>query len=82
MKNSLPEEIFDEKEFKDPVKKSKKGPLVLLILILLVVLILAVAVGLIALVVWAVIAIIHAISGTAMLGCYFRKKSIAITVNY
>lgn len=69
--NPAPKEIFDEKEFKDPVKKSKKGPLVLLILILLVVLILAVAVGLIALVVWAVIAIIHAISGTAMLGLLF-----------
>ena len=38
---------------------------------MLVVLILAVAVGLIALVVWAVIAIIHAISGTAMLGLLF-----------
>lgn len=69
--NPAPKEIFDEKEFKDPVKKSKKGPLVLLILILLVVLILAIAVGLIALVVWAVIAIIHAISGTAMLGLLF-----------
>lgn len=69
--NPAPKEIFDEKEFKDPVKKSKKGPLVLLILILLVVLILTVAVGLIALVVWAVIAIIHAISGTAMLGLLF-----------
>lgn len=65
--NPAPKEIFDKKEFKDPVKKSKKGPLVLLILILLVVLILAVAVGLIALVVWAVIAIIHAISGLSLI---------------
>lgn len=69
--NPAPKEVFDKKEFSDPVKKSKKGPLVLLILILLVVLILAVAVGLVALVVWAVIAIIHAISGTAMLGLLF-----------
>lgn len=45
-------------EFNDTVKKSKKGPLVLLLLILLVILILAVVVGIVALIVWAVIAII------------------------
>lgn len=45
-------------EFNDTVKKSKKGPLVLLLLILLVILILAVVVGIVALIVWAIIAII------------------------
>lgn len=45
-------------EFNDTVKKSKKGPFVLLLLILLVILILAVVVGIVALIVWAVIAII------------------------
>lgn len=58
-------------DFKDTVKKSRKGPLVLLILILLVVLILAVVVGIVALIVWAVIAIIHAIGGTAAIGLLF-----------
>lgn len=52
-------------EFTDPVKKSKKGPFVLLVLVLIVVLLLAVLCGIIALLVWAVIAIIHAIGGTA-----------------
>lgn len=51
----------EEKPFNDPVKKSKKGPLVLLIIILAVVLLLAVILGLIALVVWAIVAIIKAI---------------------
>lgn len=61
----------EEKPFEDPVKQSKKGPLVLLILILLVVLVLAIIAGIIALIVWAVIAIIHAVSGTAALGLLF-----------
>ena len=69
--NTAPKEVFKQKEFNDPVKKSKKGPLVLLILILIVILLLAVVVGLVALIVWAVIAIIHAISGTAALGLLF-----------
>ena len=51
----------EEKPFNDPVKKSKKGPLVLLIIILVVVLLLAVILGLIALAVWAIVAIIKAI---------------------
>lgn len=51
----------EEKPFNDPVKKSKKGPLVLLILILAVILLLAIVFGLIALVVWAIVAIIKAI---------------------
>lgn len=51
----------EEKPFNDPVKKSKKGPLVLLILILAVILLLAIVLGLIALVIWAIVAIIKAI---------------------
>lgn len=51
----------EEKPFNDPVKKSKKGPLVLLILILAVILLLAIVLGLIALVFWAIVAIIKAI---------------------
>lgn len=51
----------EEKPFNDPVKKSKKGPLVLLILILAVILLLAIVLGLIALFVWAIVAIIKAI---------------------
>lgn len=54
--------------FEDPVKKSKKGPLVLLILILCVILLLAIIAGVIALVVWAVIAIVHAVTGSIALG--------------
>lgn len=67
-KNPAPASAFEVPEFKDTVKKSKKGPLVLCILILLVVLLLALVAGVIALVVWAIIAIVHSIGGTAMLG--------------
>lgn len=56
--NPAPAEMFEEKKFEDTVKKSKKGPLVLLIIVLLVLLLLAVILGIAALVVWAVIAII------------------------
>lgn len=48
----------EEKPFNDPVKKSKKGPLILILLILLVILALAVVLGLVALIIWAIIAII------------------------
>ena len=58
----------EEKAFNDTVKKSKKGPLILLILILLVILLLAVIVGIVALIVWAVVAIVHTIAGFAALG--------------
>lgn len=54
----------EEKEFKDPVKKSKKGPLILLILILAVILLLAVVVGILALVVWAIVAIVGAVTAS------------------
>ena len=66
--NPAPASAFEQKKFEDTVNKSKKGPLVLLILILVVILLLAILAGIVALIVWAVIAIIHAISGTAMLG--------------
>lgn len=69
--NPAPASAFEEKKQEDTVKKSKKGGLVLLIVILLVILLLAIIVGIVALIVWAVIAIIHAISGTAMLGLLF-----------
>ena len=69
--NPAPAEMFEEKKFDDPVKKSKKGPLVLIILILLVILLLAIVAGVIALVVWAIVAIIHACAGTAALGFLF-----------
>lgn len=69
--NPAPKEIFEKKEFNDPVKKSKKGPLVLLIIILAVILLLAVVVGLIALVIWAIVAIIHSINAFSALGFLF-----------
>lgn len=56
--NPAPKE--EEEAFADPVKPSKKGPLILCILILLVILLLAVLVGIVALIVWAVVAIVHA----------------------
>lgn len=56
--NPAPAEMFEEKKFEDTVKKSKKGPLVLLIIVLLVLLLLAVILGIVALVIWAIIAII------------------------
>lgn len=58
----------EEKKFTDPVKKSKKGPLILLILILLVILLIAVIVGIVALIVWAIVAIVHTVTGFAFLG--------------
>ena len=57
-------ELEDKRRgFQDPVKKSKKGPLILLIIILAVILLLAVIVGVVALIVWAVVAIIGAVTG-------------------
>ena len=69
--NPAPASAFEEKQFTDTVKKSKKGPLVLLLLILIVLLLLALVVGLVALVVWAFVAIIHACTGTAFLALLF-----------
>ena len=56
--NPAPAEMFEEKKFEDTVKKSKKGPLVLVIIVLLVLLLLAVILGIAALIIWAIIAII------------------------
>ena len=56
--NTAPEEIFEEKEFIDPVKKSKKGVPILICLIISALLALAVAAGLVALIVWLIILII------------------------
>jgi type IV secretory pathway VirB6-like protein len=66
--NPAPSEMFEKKEFNDTVKKSKKGPLVLLILVLLVILVLAIVVGIVALIVWAIVAIVHTITAFAFLG--------------
>lgn len=56
--NPAPAEMFEEKKFEDTVKKSKKGPLVLLLIVLFVLLLLAVILGIVALIIWAIIAII------------------------
>jgi hypothetical protein len=69
--NPVPSDLYEKTEFVDPVKKSKKGPLILVILILLVILLLAIVLGIVALIVWAIIAIVHAISGTAIIGLLF-----------
>ncbi len=68
--NPAPAEMFEEKHFDDPVKKSKKGPLVLLILILAVVLLLAIIVGIVWLVVWAIIAIVKVIAAASIFGLF------------
>lgn len=69
--NPAPASAFEEKEFVDTVKKSKKGPLVLLLLVLIVILVLALVVGLVALVVWAIVSIVHTVSAAAVLGLLF-----------
>ncbi len=68
--NPAPAEMFEEKHFDDPVKKSKKGPLVLLIFILAVILLLAIIVGIVWLVVWAIIAIVKAIAAASIFGLF------------
>ncbi len=68
--NPAPAEMFEEKHFDDPVKKSKKGPLVLLILILAVVLLLAIIVGIVWLVVWVIIAIVKVIAAASIFGLF------------
>ncbi len=57
--NPAPKE--EKKTFKDTVKKSKKGPLVLVLLILAVLLLLAVVLGIIGLVIWGIVALIMAL---------------------
>ena len=69
--NPAPASAFEEKEFVDTVKQSKKGPLVLLLLVLIVILVLALVVGLVALVVWAIVSIVHTVSAAAVLSLLF-----------
>lgn len=69
--NPAPASAFEEKEFVDTVKQSKKGPLVLLLLVLIVILVLALVVGLAALVVWAIVSIVHTVSAATVLGLLF-----------
>lgn len=58
----------EKAQFKDTVRPSKKGALILLILILAVILLIAVLVGIVALIVIAVISIVKAIAAAALLG--------------
>lgn len=51
----------EEPVFKDPVKPSKKGPLILFLIVLLILVILAIVVGIIALVVWGIVALVKMI---------------------
>lgn len=51
----------EKKEFKDTVKKSGKGPLVLILLILAVLLLLAVILGIIGLLIWGIVGLIMAL---------------------
>lgn len=57
--NPAPEE--EKAAFTDPVKKSKKGPLLLAVIIIAVILLAAVLLGIIALIVWGIAALIKAI---------------------
>lgn len=66
-----PAPAAEQTVFSDPVKKSKKGPLVLFLLVLLVILLLAVLVGIVALIVWAVVAIVHSIQNGLILPLFF-----------
>lgn len=51
----------EEPVFNDPVKPSKKGPLILFLIVLLILVILAIVVGIIALVVWGIVALVKMI---------------------
>lgn len=51
----------EEPTFNDPVKPSKKGPLILFLIVLLILVILAIVVGIIALVVWGIVALVKMI---------------------
>ena len=57
--NPAPPEMFEKKEFKDTVKPSKKGPLILCSLILAVLVLLGIIAGIIALIVMGIIALVH-----------------------
>ncbi len=64
--NPAPEK--EEKQFVDTVRKSKKGPAILLLLILLVIILLALVVGLLALIVWGIVSLVKVIAAFALIG--------------
>lgn len=64
--NPAPKE--EEKAFDDPVKKSKKGPLVLAVIVLLVIVLFAIMAGIVVLLGWGIISLIKAIIPGMILG--------------
>lgn len=69
--NPAPAEMFEEKHFDDPVKKSKKGPLVLACLILAVLLVIAVLVLIVIGIIALIKAIVAAFTTAALFGLLF-----------
>ena len=69
--NPAPAEMFEEKHFDDPVKKSKKGPLVLACLILAVLLVIAVLVLIVIGIIALIKAIVAAFTTVALFGLLF-----------
>ena len=69
--NPAPPEMFEEKEFVDPVKPSKKGAGILCLLILAVLLVLAIIVCLIVLIVKGIIALVGLAAGKGVIGLLF-----------
>ena len=69
--NPAPAEMFEEKHFDDPVKKSKKGPLVLTCLILAVLLVIAVLVLIVIGIIALIKAIVAAFTAAALFGLLF-----------
>lgn len=64
--NPAPEK--EERQFVDTVRKSKKGPVILLLLILLVIVLLALVVGILALFVWGIVSLVKVIAAFALIG--------------
>ena len=69
--NPAPAEMFEEKHFDDPVKKSKKGPLILTCLILAVLLVIAVLVLIVIGIIALIKAIVAAFTTAALFGLLF-----------
>ncbi|MDY4608345.1 MAG: metallophosphoesterase [Eubacterium sp.] len=69
--NPAPAEMFEEKHFDDPVKKSKKGPLVLTCFILAVLLVIAVLVLIVIGIIALIKAIVAAFTTAALFGLLF-----------
>ena len=69
--NPAPAEMFEEKEFIDPVKPSRKGPAILCCLILAVLVLLAIIVCLIVLIVKGIIALVGLAAGKGIIGLLF-----------